>query len=160
MRLSFGFRYALYIAFSVLFISGGVWLLADGLKDSPDGELWQAVSANLLMVHGGAAMVTLMLLGALVPVHVLRAWRAQQNRATGSIMGVLNAILILTAFGLYYFAGERLRPWTSNIHMVAGFLLPFLLFIHILRGRLTKPRLPYPPRNVRQTVLTGSRELL
>jgi hypothetical protein len=39
------------------------------LKEAPNGELWQQ-AAYLLMIHGGAAMLTLMLLGALFPVHV------------------------------------------------------------------------------------------
>ena len=144
MRLDFRFRYALYAAFSTLFISGALWLAADSLKDAPDGERWQAISANLLMVHGGAAMVTLMLFGAMVPIHLLRAWRAKRNRWTGGVMAVLNAILIITAFGLYYLGGEEVRPWMSNIHLGAGFSLPLLLFIHILRGRGARPRARLP----------------
>ena len=144
MRLDSRFRYALYAAFSTLFISGALWLAADSLKDAPDGERWQAISANLLMVHGGAAMVTLMLFGAMVPIHLLRAWRAKRNRWTGSVMAVLNAILIITAFGLYYLGGEEVRPWMSNIHLGTGFSLPLLLFIHILRGRRARPRARLP----------------
>ena len=85
-------------------------------------------------------MVTLMLLGALVPLHILRAWRAGRNRFTGGTMVALNAILILTAFGLYYLGSEVLRPWTSNVHLAAGLSLPLLLFAHVLRGRQTNPR--------------------
>ena len=144
MRLDFRFRYALYAAFSTLFISGALWLAADSLKDAPDGERWQAISANLLMVHGGVAMVTLMLFGAMVPIHLLRAWRAKRNRWTGGLMAVLNAILIITAFGLYYLGGEEVRPWMSNVHLGAGFSLPLLLFIHILRGRVARPRARLP----------------
>jgi cyanate permease len=144
VRLDFRFRYALYAAFSTLFISGALWLAADSLKDAADGEGWQAISANLLMVHGGAAMVTLMLFGAMVPIHLLRAWRAKRNRWTGGVMAVLNAILIVTAFGLYYLGGEEVRPWMSNIHLGAGFSLPLLLFIHILRGRRARPRARLP----------------
>jgi hypothetical protein len=139
MRLRYRLRYALYAVFSTLFLSGAVWLVADGLKDTSGGETWQAISANLLMLHGGAAMVTLMLLGALLPVHVSQAWRAKRNRLTGGATVALNAILIVTAFGLYYLGSELLRPWTSNIHLAAGFSLPIFLFVHSLRGRLAKP---------------------
>jgi hypothetical protein len=135
LRLSRPFRYALYGVFAALLISGGFWLLADGLKDSPEGETWQAISANLLMIHGGAAMVALMLLGALVPVHGLRAWRGRRNRVTGAAMACLNGVLIVTAFGLYYLGSENLRPWLSTIHLAAGFALPVQLIAHIYFGR-------------------------
>jgi hypothetical protein len=135
LRLSHPFRYAVYGVFAALFLSGTFWLLADGLKDSAEGEIWQAISANLLMVHGGAAMAILMLLGALVPVHGLRAWRAKKNRITGTAMASLNAALIVTAFGLYYLGSENLRPWLSTIHLAAGFALPVQLIAHIYFGR-------------------------
>jgi len=35
MKLNFRFRYALYAAFSALFLSGIFWLAADSLKDAP-----------------------------------------------------------------------------------------------------------------------------
>jgi len=135
LRLNRLFRYAIYGAFAALFLSGALWLFADGLKDTPEGEMWQAMSANLLMIHGGAAMLTLMLLGALVPVHVLRSWRAGNNRITGTVMASLNGILIVTAFGLYYLGSESLRPWLSTIHWAAGFALPIQLITHIYLGR-------------------------
>jgi cytochrome c biogenesis protein CcdA len=136
MRLSRLFRHTLYGAFAVLFLTGVGWLLASGLKETPESETWQAISANLLMVHGGTAMLMLTLLGALVPVHVLRAWRAGKNRATGSAMAILNGILIVTAFGLYYVGSEAVRSWMSNIHLIAGCLLPIQLVLHIYLGRL------------------------
>jgi hypothetical protein len=135
LRLSHSLRYSVYGAFAALFLSGVFWLLADGFKDSPEGEIWQAISANLLMIHGGTAMLTLMLLGALVPVHVLRAWRARKNRITGAVMATLNGLLIVTAFGLYYLGSENLRPWLSTIHLAAGFALPVQLAAHIYFGR-------------------------
>jgi hypothetical protein len=135
LRLNRQFRYAIYGAFAALFLSGVLWILADSLKDSPEGETWQAMSANLLMVHGGAAMLTLMLLGALVPMHLLRGWRAGKNRVTGTAMASLNGVLIVTAFGLYYLGSENLRPWLSNIHLAAGCALPIQLIVHIYLGR-------------------------
>jgi hypothetical protein len=50
-------------------------------------------------------------------------------------MVTCNAVLILTAFGLYYLGAETLRPWASDVHMVAGFALPVLITIHIWLGR-------------------------
>jgi hypothetical protein len=135
LRLKPSFRFAIYAAFAVLLLTGVGWLLADWQKDISGDEFWQQSVAYLLMVHGGAAMVTLLLLGALIPVHVLRAWRSRKNRASGSAMATFNAILIATAFGLYYLGSETLRPWMSWIHIAAGFSLSLWLPVHIFLGR-------------------------
>ena len=117
----------------MLFLTGAGWFVADWNKDSE--EIWQQVAANMLMAHGGVAMLTLMALGALIPLHCLRAFRSRKNLASGSIMAAFNVVLIITAFGLYYLGSEAVRPWISGIHIAAG-LCVFLMFpIHILLGR-------------------------
>ena len=135
MRLKPSFRFSIYAAFAVLLLTGVGWLLADWQKDISGDEFWQQSVAYLLMVHGGTAMVTLLLLGALIPVHIMRAWRSRKNRASGSAMATFNAILIATAFGLYYLGSETLRPWMSWIHIAAGFSLSLWLPVHIFLGR-------------------------
>jgi hypothetical protein len=135
LRLDRSFRYALYTAFAVLFVTGAGWLLADQMKDMSSGEGWQLAVAYLLMAHGGTAMAALLLLGALFPLHVRRAWRAGRNRLTGATMVTFNAVLILTAFGLYYLGSETLRPWASLLHTAVGLLLPILFIVHVVIGR-------------------------
>jgi predicted small integral membrane protein len=135
LRLDPRFRFAVYAGFAVLFISGAGWLLVDQMKDSSTGEGWQMAAAYLLMTHGGAAMATLLLLGALVPLHVRRGWLARRNRASGTAMVACNAIFILTAFGLYYFGSETLRPWASWLHIGAGMALPILFLVHVVVGK-------------------------
>ncbi len=135
MRLNPRFRYGIYTAVAVLFLSGIGWFAADWQKEGVNGELWQQVAVYLLMLHGGGAMVTLLLLGALIPVHVLRAWRRGNNLVMGSVMVALNTILIATAFGLYYLGSEAVRPWMSWVHLGFGVLLPGLLTLHIFLGR-------------------------
>jgi len=90
---------------------------------------------RLLMLHGGGAMRTLLLLGALVPLHVQRAWRDRKNRATGATMVALNVLLVVTAFGLYYAGSDVVRPWISDLHIVVGTILPALFVVHVLLGR-------------------------
>ena len=135
MRLKRPFRYSLYAAFTVLLLTGAGWLVADWQKNIAADEIWQQAAATMLMVHGGAAMLALLLLGALVPVHLLRAWRRGKNLVSGSIMAVFNAVLIVTAFGLYYLGSEEVRPWISWIHLTAGFALSLMLPIHIWLGK-------------------------
>jgi cation transport ATPase len=113
------------------------WLAADSLKDGPGGEVWQMAAAYLLMLHGGGGMATLVLLGALIPLHLQRAWRGRRNRATGLAMVIFNAILIATAFGLYYLGSEMLRAWASALHIGVGLVLPIMALVHLLVGRRT-----------------------
>ncbi len=134
-QLDYRFRWSLYLAFTVLFVTGIVWLIADRLKDSANDEFWQVVSADMLMIHGGTAMLTLVLLGALIPIHVFRAWRSRQNRLTGTLMAITNFLLIATSFGLYYAGSDILRPWISDLHIAIGLVLPALLALHIWTGR-------------------------
>jgi len=137
MRLKSAFRFALYGIFALLFVSGAVWLLADQMKNNPeaDTEMWQQASAFVLSLHGGAAMVTLMLLGALGPMHVQRAWRAKTNRVTGVASIALYGLLILTAFGLYYLGSEAIRPWVSYVHIAFGLAVPAVITAHVMVGR-------------------------
>ncbi len=135
MRIKAAFRFALYAAFGLLFATGIVWLVADRLKDGPGSDLWQQTAAYALMVHGGLTMVTLMFLGALVPSHVQRAWRAKKNRTTGFVSLAVYGFLILTAFGLYYLGSDAVRPWLSFMHIAVGLSVPALLAAHVLVGR-------------------------
>jgi cation transport ATPase len=137
MRLKNAFRFALYGIFTLLFASGAVWLYADQMKNNADTdtEMWQQAAAYMLSLHGGAAMITLMLLGALCPMHVQRAWRAKKNRATGIASLVMYGLLIATAFGLYYLGSEALRPWISTIHIAFGLAVPAVITAHVMVGR-------------------------
>ena len=139
LRLSPAFRNAIYATFAILFVSGAVWLVADSLKDSANGELWQQIAATLLMTHGGSAMVTLMMLGALVPVHMRYGWRGRKNLSTGIAMATVGAVLIVTAFGLYYFGAEGARAVAGDVHTWLGVASPALLLAHIWWGRRTAP---------------------
>jgi hypothetical protein len=139
------FRYSIYAAFAALFLTGALWLVADWQKDGD--EIWQRIAANMLMVHGGVAMLALMLLGALIPLHLSRAWRMKRNRVSGSVMAAINAVLIVTAFGLYYLGSDVVRPWVSWIHIGAGTFLCLMFPLHIMlgrRARITRSCAPLP----------------
>ena len=140
MRLESRYRAALYTAFAVLTVTGSVWLVADWRKNPLEPDVWQEIAPLMLMLHGGGAMVTLLLLGALVPLHIRRAWRSGRNRLTGPIMIAVNAVLIATAFGLYYAGSDTLRPWMSDLHIAVGIALPLALLVHVWLGRRTRQR--------------------
>jgi len=140
VRLEPRFRWALYAAFAALTLTGAVWLLADWRKNPLEPDLWQDIAPVMLMLHGGTAMVALLLLGALVPLHVRRAWRSGRNRLTGPVMVTVNSVLIVSAFGLYYAGSDTLRPWVSDLHIAVGLALPPALLLHVWLGRRSRQR--------------------
>ncbi len=149
MRLDPSLRFWSYAVFATLFATGTIWLVSDQLKTSENEELWQAIGANTLMLHGMTAMAALVLLGVMIPVHVQRSWRAGKNRISGAVMVGLNAVLIATACGLYYAGSELLRTFVTDVHIAVGFALPALAIAHIVLGRRAKIGVrPGRPRSV------------
>ena len=135
MQLDPIFRRTLYGILSALFVTGAAWLVANALKEGAVAELWQLVAADLLMLHGGAAMGMLMLFGALFPLHIRRAWRSTRNRSSGITISASSALLIVTGFGLYYWGSETLRAGASAVHTGVGLAVPVLALLHIVLGR-------------------------
>jgi hypothetical protein len=138
IRLKRPQRYFLYAVLALVFLTGVAWAYWDYLVASP-GDFEMSAKAWAMKVHGAAAMAVLVLIGMLLNAHVRFAWRAGRNRANGSVFLSAFAVLIITGYGLYYAGGERLRAWTSWIHLVVGLVLPILLLIHVLLGRRTRP---------------------
>jgi hypothetical protein len=138
LRLDPPLRFLTYATFAGLVATGAAWLLADQFKDGEGGEFWQVLAADLLMLHGGFAMIALVLFGALMPLHLQRSWRAGRNRVTGTLMVAINAILILTAFALYYAGSDAVRIVVADIHIVAGLALPALIVTHVVLGRRSR----------------------
>jgi hypothetical protein len=131
-------RYFLYAVLALVFFSGVAWACWNYFFTSA-GDFEMTAKAWAMKVHGGAAMAALVLIGMLLNVHVRFAWRAGRNRVNGSIFLSALAVLSISGYGLYYAGGERLRAWTSWIHLAVGLVLPILLLIHVLLGRKTRP---------------------
>ena len=116
---------ALYVSFSVLFLSGLFWTI------DPKRAFW-------LAIHGGAAMAGLIVLGSILPVHVRRFWTLKRNRGNGLLFLGVNAFLIVTGYGLYYAGNDTLRAWLSRWHGWIGFAFPLILAAHIIWGRQSR----------------------
>jgi len=130
-------KYFLYAVVALLFLSGVAWAYWNYLRSSDDFET--GAKAWAMKIHGAAAMAVLVIIGMLLSAHVRFAWRARRNRANGSVFLSAFAILTITGYGLYYAGGERLRAWTSWVHLAIGLALPILLLMHIFLGRRTRP---------------------
>jgi hypothetical protein len=144
LRLESGLRFGTYAVVATLTATGVIWLIADMLKASED-ELWQAVGANMLMLHGLAAMIALVLVGAMIPMHLRGFWRAGKNRISGAAMVGTNALLMITAWGLYYAGSDGLRAFVADVHIAVGIALPALVATHVTLGRRSTRR-AYPER--------------
>jgi cytochrome b561 len=156
IRLKRFHRYFLYAVLALLFFSGAAWACFNYFLTTEDVA---AAKAWALKVHGAAAMVTLVLIGTILTAHVRFAWRASRNRSSGSLFLGAFGILTVTGYGLYYAAGERLRAWTSWIHLGVGLAVPILLVVHILLGKGTRTPShatktpPFPLKNRHQKQL-------
>lgn len=137
MHMPAGLRRSLYAMLALSWASGIVyfvlsrWLQVEGefgLEKHP----WQF---PLLKVHGAAAFFMLMAIGAMLANHVPATWRTRRSRGLGLSLLVGVALMVISAWCLYYAANEYWRPILGNIHAAIGFALPLILALHILRGR-------------------------
>jgi cytochrome b561 len=146
LRLEPGLRFWNYAVFATLVATGVIWLIADMLKTSADEERWQAIAANVLMLHGMTAMIALVVLGAVIALHVRYSWRAGKNRMSGAVMVGANAVLVITAWGLYYAGSDLLRTFAADVHIAVGIAWPALVIAHVVLGRRTRKR-AYPKQS-------------
>lgn len=137
LRLSPRLRFWTYASFGVVFASGLLWWVLQqwGRTETEFGPAAHPAAAWVLRLHGAAAMLVLVVLGVLLPLHVRRAWRVRKNRFSGAGMLVFCALLIATGWLLYYASGENIRPTVSAIHLWTGLGLPLFLIVHIWLGR-------------------------
>jgi len=136
-RLSRPLRAVVYLAFGALLLTGAVLIFPEHL---PTSESWEKLPALSRKIHGGAAMLALLVLGALT-AHVKRGWKAAKNRLSGVLLLGLNAFLIATGYGLYYAADEDFRAWLIRWHGWIGLGTLVLLSAHVIVGRIIIRRL-------------------
>jgi ABC-type nitrate/sulfonate/bicarbonate transport system permease component len=131
-----GPRRALYAVLVVLAGSGAWWLIAHYAMADDLARLPQEALA--LKVHGAAAFAMLVAAGAISANHVRRGWSLARNRASGSVVITLFALLIATGYALYYLVDDATRPPVSLSHWIAGLALVPLIAIHIVAGRRSR----------------------
>jgi hypothetical protein len=137
MKLSIGHRRWIYWSGAALFASGALWLLFHYFVHTHGqfGETAHPLEIWWLRLHGGFAMLALVVLGSLLPVHVRRGWHLRKNLLAGWTLGLLALLLIASGYGLYYVGNETTRPWISALHWLFGLAAPLVLTWHVWRGR-------------------------
>ena len=138
IRLSRRHEWFAYATTALVFLTGAVWIWLHYFEAAPN-EFGSASPAEswVLKAHNAAAMLTLILIGTLLPMHVKFGWRAGRNLRSGLSLLSLFGFLVVTGYGLYYVGGEKLRAWTSAAHLWVGLALPLILVLHIWRGKTT-----------------------
>ena len=131
-RLNRPFKAVVYLSFGVLLVTGAWWMYGQARLDD---AYWVTLPRLLMKIHGAAAMVSLVVLGALA-MHIRRGWKADKNRLSGVLLIAVNVFLIVSGYGLYYAGGEALREWLSRWHAWIGLVSGVLLPAHVLAGRL------------------------
>lgn len=129
LRLSPLTEFLVYLVFGLLLVTGVVWMWAQSSLD--EGS---RVSSLMLKLHGAAAMVALILLGALIN-HMRKGWKARKNRSSGLTLMLVILFLVITGYGLYYAGDEQLRSLISQWHAWIGLGIFLLLPAHALIGR-------------------------
>jgi hypothetical protein len=144
MRLADPARWALYGVFAVLIASGAWWLAVhyEGqLIPTWNDELRRlALEAWSMRVHGAAALVTLVCVGAMLTNHARRGWTLARNRGSGATVIAAFLVLTLTGYALYYLVSDVSRPPVSMVHWGLGLALVPLLALHIVLGRRSRAR--------------------
>jgi hypothetical protein len=117
----------------LLGLSGMLWLYIHFARSEESlPSLWEAWSLKL---HGGLAILALVLLGTILDDHILEGLRSRRNRQAGLLLLGAFAILAVSGYGCYYFDGDLLRAANSWTHRIAGVLALPVLVWHVRRGR-------------------------
>ena len=141
MKLSTAHRRWIYWSSAALFTTGGLWLLFHYFARTHGqfGETAHPLEVWWLRLHGGCAMLVLVVIGSLLPVHVRRGWHLRKNLLAGWVLGSLALLLVASGYALYYVGNETTRPWISVFHWVLGLGAPLVLAWHVWRGQRAHP---------------------
>jgi hypothetical protein len=137
VRLTSGHRQWVYWTAAALFATGALWLAFHYLLQA-EGEFGPAphpLEHWWLRLHGAAAMLALLTVGSLLPIHMRRGWHQRRNLPLGIALSSVVFLLTLSGYALYYFGSEQSRPWISAFHWGIGIASPLVLVWHIASGR-------------------------
>ena len=133
IRLPAAQRWATYTIFTVVGLSGLAWsLLHDVLQWG-----WMLSERRLLIAHGVAAAIALVVIGALLPLHIRLAFHVKRNLKSGIAALSLIVFLGLTGLLLYY-SGEDWRDVVRWSHFVVGTIACLAIPAHVWLGRRQK----------------------
>ena len=142
------YRYIFYFNLAVSALSGATfWLLREfAMVEGDFGPESHFLQYPTLQLHGFAAFVMLMALGAIFTSHIPKTWYKGQAKKSGLTMLCFIVFSLLSAYSLYYLVTEDWHVLLGNAHAIVGICLPALLYFHIRTGRKStreKKRQPF-----------------
>ena len=135
--LNNNFRWFLYAVFLLLEGSGIFWIILRYFyaKKGEFGIEYSSAQPLVLSIHGALAMISLVVIGAIIPTHAYLAWKAKKNVTSGYGLSAILVFLIISGYLLYYVGNAEVREWTSLLHWVVGIILVPIISLHIYLGR-------------------------
>jgi hypothetical protein len=119
-----------------LLVTGGAWLALHYTVGAGAGELPHPIEAWLMRLHGLAGFAALFMLGVLAGAHIPHGWRhgnrqrRTRQRGTGIALCTLAALAVVTAWLLYYYAPDSIRPALGWMHAGIGTAMAGLAAFH------------------------------
>ena len=120
-------RVLLYAAFLVLLATGVAW---EFLSPAP----W---AGWLMKIHGGAAMLALVMVGTLIAHHIPTGWTSFKNRWSGVLLLAALGWLVASGYLLYYSGSDALRFFASQSHLWVGLATAVVVALHLRRSAIT-----------------------
>lgn len=115
----------------MLVLSGSAWLLAHYLWGAGTSDMLPHPAEPWLMrAHGLAGFLALFVFGSISAMHIPRGWRRGLRRPSAITLLLTAAISLLTAYLLYYFAGENSRSFIGWLHAGVATALWPVIFVH------------------------------
>ena len=110
-------------------LSGGIYLIGH------EFQIQRSIlgSHNILVIHGVAAMLTILALGSVLPFHLKAGLKSKRKWWSG--LGQLSFLSALMITGLLlYYGPEAIRETVVNTHWGLGLLFFAVFLIHIPMG--------------------------
>ena len=110
-------------------LSGGIYLIGHEFQIQPS----ILGSHNILVIHGVAAMLTILALGSVLPFHLKAGLKSKRKWWSG--LGQLSFLSALMITGLLlYYGPEPIRETVVSTHWGLGLLFFAVFLIHIPMG--------------------------
>ena len=128
-HLPFWQSFSTHSIFLICAISGVLYLLSHEFNI----KAIAIENHSILVVHGFASYLFVLLFGAIMPNHIKGGWQNKRNRISGGAMVMVMALLLFSGLFLYY--GDEKRDVALWVRCIIGCGLVLVFPLHFIRGR-------------------------